>query len=423
MTRPSFAWRSVAVLGAACLVLSACSDDDSSTSPGSGSSSAATAVGDGVFKIGTLLPQTGSLAFLGPPEFAGVDLAIKDINEAGGVLGKPVTKSDTDSGDTSTDIASQSVNKLLTEKVDVIVGAASSSVSLSVIDKITGAGVMEISPANTSDKFTTYKDNGLYFRTAPPDVLQGRVLGNQIVQDGKAKVGLLVLQDSYGTGLAKSTRAAIESGGGQIVAEEVYDPKAADYSAEVGKIKQANPDAIVLIGFDETKKIVPKLVEAGLTAKSKKWYLVDGNLSNYGKEFPNGTFEGAKGTLPGAKASEAFQKSLLAVDPALKDFSYAPESYDAVVLAALAAEAAKTDAPGDIAKQMGPVSKGGTKCTTFKACKDLIAAGTDIDYDGVSGPIEFNDAGDPAQATIGIYQYGADNTYKNVTYLSGNIAG
>jgi len=157
MIRPSFAWRSVAVLGAACLTLSACSNDGDTPAAGS-SSAATTATGDGVLKVGTLLPQTGSLAFLGPPEFAGVHLAIKDINAAGGGLDKPVANSDTDSGDTSTDIASQSVNKLLTEKADVIIGAASSSVSLSVIDKITGAGVMEISPANTSDAFTSYKD-------------------------------------------------------------------------------------------------------------------------------------------------------------------------------------------------------------------------------------------------------------------------
>jgi branched-chain amino acid transport system substrate-binding protein len=423
MIRPNFAWRGVAVLGAACLALGACSNNDNGTPAGGSSSAPAAAAGDGTLTIGTLLPQTGSLAFLGPPEFAGVHLAAKEINAAGGVLGKQIVESDTDSGDTSTQIASQSVNKLLTQKTDVIIGAASSSVSLSVIDQITGAGVVQISPANTSDAFTTYNDKGLYFRTAPPDVLQGRVLGNLIVQDGNAKVGLLVLQDSYGTGLAKNAKAAIESGGGQVVAEEVYDPKAADYSAEVGKIKAANPDAIVMIGFDETKKIVPKLVEAGLTAKAKKWYFVDGNLANYGKEFPNGTFAGAKGTLPGAKAPAEFQAKLKEVDPSLKDFSYAPESYDATILAALAAEAAKSDAGAEIAKQLGPVSTGGTKCTTFKACKDLIDAGTDVDYDGVSGPIEFNAAGDPAEATIGIYQYGADNNYKNLTYQSGKIAG
>ncbi|GIE84982.1 ABC transporter substrate-binding protein [Actinoplanes regularis] len=420
MIRRNFAWRSVAVLGAASLALGACSNDKKE--PATGSSSAATsAAGDGVLKVGTLLPQTGSLAFLGPPEFAGVKLAVKDINAAGGVLGKDVVESDTDSGDTSTDIASQSVNKLLAEKADVIIGAASSSVSLSVIDKITGAGVVQISPANTSDQFTTYNDKGLYFRTAPPDQLQGRVLGDLIVADGNAKVGLLVMQDSYGTGLAKSARAAIESGGGQVVAEEVYDPKAADFSAEVGKIKAANPDAIVMIGFDETKKIVPKLVEAGLTAKTKKWYFVDGNLSNYGDEFPKGTFEGAKGTLPGAKATDEFQKQLLTVDPALKDFSYSAESYDATILTALAATAAKSDAPGEYSKQLAAVSKGGEKCTTFKDCKALLDAGKDIDYDGLSGPIEWNDAGDPAEATIGIYQYGADNKYKNVAYQAGKI--
>ena len=93
MIRPTPLWRSAAVLGVAGLVLTACggsSDTASTTPPSPGSDSAAAAKGDGTLKIGTLLPQTGSLAFLGPPEFAGVDLAIKDINDAGGVNGKQV---------------------------------------------------------------------------------------------------------------------------------------------------------------------------------------------------------------------------------------------------------------------------------------------------------------------------------------------
>jgi branched-chain amino acid transport system substrate-binding protein len=422
MIRPNTAWRSAALLGAACLALAACSGGGDKPATGS-SQNAPAAGGDGVLKIGTLLPQTGSLAFLGPPEFAGVDLAAKEINGAGGVLGKDIVVSDTDSGDTTTDIATQSANKLLTEKADVIIGAASSSVSLSVIDKITGAGVVQISPANTSDAFTTYSDHGLYFRTAPPDTLQGRVLGDLVLQDGSENVAMLVLQDSYGTGLAKNAKAAIESGGGKVVAQVTYDPKAADFSAEISKVKAASPQAIVLIGFDETKKIVTKLIEAKLTANKYKWYFVDGNLSNYGTEFPNGAFNGSKGTQPGAKVNDEFKQKLLGVDPKLKDFNYAPESYDATVLAALAAEAAKSDSPAEIAKKLPDVSKGGEKCTTFKACKDLLASGKDIDYDGVSGPIEFNDAGDPSEATIGIYQYGVDNKYTNLTYLSGKISG
>ncbi|MDQ3733591.1 MAG: ABC transporter substrate-binding protein, partial [Actinomycetota bacterium] len=116
--------------------------------------------------VGTLLPLTGNLAFLGPPQMAAAKLAIADINAAGGVLGQPVQLIETDSGDTSTDTANTSVDRMIQSGVNVIVGAASSGVTKTVIDKITGAGVMQMSPANTSDEFTTYNDNGLYFRTA-----------------------------------------------------------------------------------------------------------------------------------------------------------------------------------------------------------------------------------------------------------------
>jgi ABC-type branched-subunit amino acid transport system substrate-binding protein len=416
MTPRTFSWQFVAVGAVAALALSACGGSDSTDAESSSpaTSSAATAKGDGELKIGTLLPQTGNLAFLGPPEFAGVDLAIKEINAAGGVLGKPVTDMKSDSGDTSTDIASQSVDRLLTGKVDTVIGAASSGVSLTVIDKITGAGVVQISPANTSPTFTDYKDGGLYFRTAPSDVLQGRVLGDLILSDGAQTVGILALQDPYGTGLAENVTKSVTEGSGEVVVTKIYDPKAATFSAEVSAIKAENPDAIALISFDEAKKVVPEMVKQGIDMK--KVYFVDGNLADYSKDFEKGTLTGAKGTTPGVQASDEFKKRLDEVDPKLDSYSYAPESYDAVVLTALAAEAAKDDSGQSIASKLVEVSKGGTKCTTFEECVKLVKAGTDIDYDGVSGPVEFSDAGDPTEATIGIYQYGDDN--KN-TFLEG----
>ena len=185
MTRPNRAWRTAMVLTTASLALTACggsnssnnasSDNSSSAAP---SSSAPAAKGDGDLTVGTLLPQTGDLAFLGPPEFAGVQTAVDDINAAGGVLGKPVVQIKADSGDGTPDIAGAQTDKLLDANADVIVGAASSSVSLSVIDKITGAGVVQFSPANTSPAFDDPKTDpkNLYFRTAPSDVLQGAVM-------------------------------------------------------------------------------------------------------------------------------------------------------------------------------------------------------------------------------------------------------
>src|SRR5690606_29665770 len=97
-------------------------------------------------------------------EFAGVDLAVQEINEAGGVGGNDVTVTHSDSGDTSTDIASQSVERLLSEDVAAIIGAASSAVSFTVIDQIVQNETIMFSPANTSPDFTTYADDGLYFR-------------------------------------------------------------------------------------------------------------------------------------------------------------------------------------------------------------------------------------------------------------------
>ena len=309
MIRSSRAWRTTAVLGIAAMALAACGGEDDPGTTTSSSTSGGEAKGDGELVIGTLLPQTGSLAFLGPPEFAGVQLAIDEINAAGGVLGKDVVKNDSDSGDTSTDIASQSVDRLLSENVDAVVGAASSGVSFTVIDKITGAGVVHFSPANTSPDFTDYDDNGLYFRTAPSDVLQGRVMGDLLLNDGYLNVGVLALDDPYGTGLAENIKISLEGGGGTIAGGDaiIYDPKAASFSAEVTQLKGANPEAIVLVGFEETKKIVPELQAQGIGPSAVPLYFVDGNLSDYSADFQPGTLANVKGTLPGRRGAAGVQ--------------------------------------------------------------------------------------------------------------------
>ncbi len=426
MIRPTPLWRMIAVAGAASLVLAACGGDDDDTAGTDTETAAtdeteepATSEGDGTLTIGTLLPETGNLAFLGPPEFAGVDLAVQEVNEAGGVLGNDLVKIDSDSGDATTDIASQSVQRLLSENVDAIVGAASSGVSFNVIDTITNAGVVHFSPANTSPDFTDYDDGGLYFRTAPSDVLQGRVLGDLILNDGNATLAILAIDDPYGSGLAENTTQSFEGGGGEIVANLSYNPQAPNFAAEVGEILASAPDAIALIAFDETTRIIPELETQGFDLT--KVYFVDGNLADYSAEEGFPSLEGAKGTLPGAQAPEEFQQRLLEVDPDLDSFSYAAESYDAVILIALAAEAAGDDSGQAIASELVNVSRDGTACTEFAECKELLEAGEDIDYNGISGPIEFSEQGDPTVATIGIYQYNADNTYTFLEGLEGEI--
>lgn len=236
--------------------------------------------GDGELKIGTILPETGSLSFLGPPEFAGVDLALAEINEAGGVLGKPIVVDHGDSGDTETDTANTTVDRLLNANVDAIIGAASSGVTRTVIDKITAAGVGQFSPANTAKDFSTYDDKGLYFRDAPSDILQGQVLGEVIAGDGITTVGILALDDPYGTGLAEDLTAALEASGIEVVEAIIYDPGAQTFDTQVQDIVSADPEAIVVIGFDESSRILRTMVEQGIGPQDKAVYGVDGNMGN-----------------------------------------------------------------------------------------------------------------------------------------------
>lgn len=413
----------IAAFSAGVLLLASCSSSPGSTETSAPAKSSAPAAAgpaaDGKLTVNTILPQTGTLAFLGPPEEAGVQLAINDAKTLD--LPFDIVVENRDSGDTTTDIATQSAREAVDSGADVVIGAASSGVSFTFIDAITGAGILQISPANTSPDFTDYDDNNFYWRTAPSDVLQGRVLGNLMVGDGNENIGMLVLNDPYGTGLADNAQKAIEAAGGTVTDRVTFNTGETQFAAQVNELLAGDPDAVAVIAFEETASIIPELVNTQ-GFDSSKVYFVDGNLSN-SYDFPKGTLTGAKGTLPGNFASSDFQTRLKGVDDGLDDFSYAAESYDAVALTVLAALQGGDDAPATIRDNLQAVSEEGTKCKSMKECADLIADGTDIDYDGQSGPITFDAKGDPTQAYIGIYQYGADNKYKALNAEFGDLNG
>lgn len=405
-----------AVIGAGVIVTSAALVLSGCSTPSTG--------GDGggkqdiALKIGTALPQTGNLAFLGPPEEAGVAYAVSQINDATADTGLSLDVVYGDSGDTDNKAYETEIPRLLGEDVSAIIGAASSGTSLQFIDQVVGAGVIQFSPANTSDAFSTYDDDGLYFRTAPSDVLQGQVLGNLIAEDGNQTLGLIVLNDSYGTGLAKYVTEAFEAAGGSVVAAPTYNTGDTVFTSQISEVLAAAPDAIALITFDEVSTILPSLFGQ---FPSDKLYFVDGNLKNFGDAFPAGSLTGAKGTLPGLSIDSIgdFTSQLddfLASsggDP-LEDYSYAAESFDATVLISLAALAAGSTDGKEIAAKLQEVSGGsgdGEKCTSYADCAAIIVGGGVADYDGISGPITFDEVGDPTEASVGIYVYGEDNNY------------
>jgi len=407
----------VALVGAAALILSGCTSgpSDSGTAGATGGPAEELAL-----TVGTALPQTGSLAFLGPPEIAGTEMAAAEINEAG--KGITVDLVQGDSGDLDNRAFETEIPRLIGEGVSAVIGAASSGVSLQFIDELIAEGIVQFSPANTSAEFTTYDDNGLYWRTAPSDVLQGAVLGNLIAEDGHQTLGMIVLNDSYGTGLAGFVTESFEAAGGTVTAQPTFNEGDTNYSAQISEVLATNPDAIALITFDHAKVIVPELIAAGYPAE--QLYFVDGNLADYSADFPAGTLAGAKGTYPAVDPAsiEEFTTQLQEFwtgegNPELTDFTYAPESYDAMILIALAALAAGDTSGEAIASKLQEVSGGtgdGEKCTTFADCADIILAGGVADYDGVSGPITFDEVGDPTEATIGVFQYNEENKFEFV---------
>lgn len=370
------------------------------------------------FKAGGILPLTGNLAFLGPPEVAGVGMAVSDINAAGGVNGAQACHQIEDSGDTTDlSISTASARKLIQDEASVVIGAASSSVSLNFVDRLTAAKVTQVSPANTAVDLSGYSD--FYFRTAPPDGIQGNALGSLISSDGFQKVAFIVFSDTYGTGLRDVVQETIEAGGGECTYGckgdgDEFPAGQTTFSSEVSAATNSNPDAIVILAFDETKAIVPELASTGWDMSAT--YFSDGNTADYSEDFEAGTLTGAQGTIPGADAAQDFKDRLIAWNEfafgdGLTDFAYAAESYDATILAALAAYKGGATDSETVQQNFAAVSgaNGGEECTSYADCTAMLDEGKEIRYVGPSGIGPIDEENDPSSAFVGIYTFNDEN--------------
>ena len=143
-----------------------------------------------------------------------------------------------------------------------------------------GAGVTMFSPANTCKTLSTYDDKGLYFRNAPSDILQALVLPRSSPTTARRASCILNLDDAYGNGLAEDLATNFEAAGGTVVDRIVYDPQAQTFDAEVSEAAAADADAIVIVGFEESSRILAALVEAGIGPNEIPTYGTDGNMGN-----------------------------------------------------------------------------------------------------------------------------------------------
>jgi branched-chain amino acid transport system substrate-binding protein len=381
---------------------------------------------DGTLKIGTLVPDTGDLAALGPPQQLGYELAVEQVNEAGGVLGNDVQLVRGDSG-TNEQVANNAVDQHLRNNVDAILGAASSRISLSVIDKITGSQVVQCSPSNTGLAFTEYEDEdpGFYFRTAPPDKFQGPALAQTILQDGFSEVGVIALQDEYGQGFAEALKEGLEGAGAEVVADVAYDPNGTEFAADVQKLVEANPQAVALISFPDTgSKILREMISKGIGPGDIGVYTADGmqtgEIGQLVSPDEPSVVNGMKGTAPSSQGSQAFTEAFEEFAPPDTPQIFSAHAYDCANITALAAESAGTDDPTEFHNEMVNVTKDGEECSDFPSCKSLLDEGQDIDYEGATGP-DFVPAGEPGSGTYEIWEFqveggeGVINTLDTIT--------
>lgn len=410
----------LALAAGAALVLSGCTGnaEEKPADDGGGST--------GALKIATLLPQTGSLGFLMPPVQAGIAQALADINGSGGVLGQDIEiVAEGNEGDASDlTVVEKGAADVIAAKPAFVLGAMGSGRSAHVVDRIAEAGILQGSPSNTSADLSGISPN--YFRTAPPDTVQGDALGNQILADGKSTVAFLTFNDPYGLGLRDVIQETVEAGGAEVVYGgkgdgNEFPTEQTSFASEITAVKDSGAEAIVVVTYDQLKQIVPEAVNQGLDIST--FYLVDGNTNGYGPtddnpegDFPEGTLEGAQGSIPGAQANDDFAAQLREIYTAeyggeLSSFTYAPEAYDLVMLVALAAEKAGATDADSIRAELHAVSgaDGGDECSSFADCKALLDDGKDIHYVGKSGTGPLNDNNDPSSAFIGIYKYDASN--------------
>jgi ABC-type branched-subunit amino acid transport system substrate-binding protein len=221
-------------------------------------------------KIGGLLPQTGDLAIADPPMEAAAKLAANDVNNGGGVFDEPMEWLPGDDG-TNPAVAAKTVEAQVRAGAQVLIGAAASGVSRAILPQVVQAGLILFSPSNTAADLSTVDDKGLYFRTAPSDLLQGKALADVIIRDGTQRLAIVARADSYGEGLQKNVNDAMQRAG--IASAQLklltYTPQDGDgpkpdMTGLAKQIKEFGPDGVLVIGFSESADLIKALATAGV---------------------------------------------------------------------------------------------------------------------------------------------------------------
>ncbi len=340
----------------------------------------------------------------------GADLAIRHINEAGGVHGRDVILVAADTGADPARAVEQARRLIDDEGVDALVGPPSSATTIAVANEVAApGGVPLVSHTASSPAISGLADGGYVFRTTGSDTAQGVVLASIVEAAGHDRVGVLHRDDAWGRGLADAFGAA--HGGEATVAS--YPPEGLEsYAAVLREAAAGGADTLVAIGFAETAAFVREALDAGLfsrfffTNATRSLALVE----HVGAAALEGSLGTAPGHDPGNASTSAWNAAYQRQYGELPASTYARSVYDAVIAIALAAEAARSTEGAAIRDQLARVA--GPPGEAFlanaagvKAALKAVRDGDDVNFEGAATPIDWNADGDITSGFIEVWGY------------------
>ncbi len=370
-------------------------------------STAPTFAADCDITVGLVMELTGPAGEYGQAGAKSVEMAFRDINDAGGVNGCKIVADTRDSqsqGNVAVDQATQLVN---IKKVPVIIGGIISSVSIPILTSVTApAGVVQVSPASSSPTLTELgrsgKTNGVFFRTITSDALQGTAAAKFAMDQGLKKIAIINVNNDFGVNMVKEFATAYQKLGGTITSTTPYNEKQSSYASEASAAMAGDPDALYLVS---TPVDGATIARAWVSGGGKQTFLLNDGMNSkdfiesVGAQYLENAYGTSSGTSPTASTEyfngnyEAFSGGISPSAPA------ADRSYDAGAIVALAiAKAGKADAAAIKAAMPEVVAAGGTPIHAgkeeFAKALQLIKEGKPVKYEGVIGPVSFDTYGD-----------------------------
>jgi branched-chain amino acid transport system substrate-binding protein len=357
--------------------------------------------------VGLVMELTGPAGAYGQAGTKSVEMAFRDINDAGGVAGGCKLVTDTRDSQSQGNVAVDAATQLVqVKKVPVIIGGIISSVSIPILTSVTApAKVVQVSPASSSPTLTQLardgKTNGVFFRTITSDALQGVASAKYALDQGLKKLSIIHVNDDFGANMVAEFTKAYKALGGEIVSDTPYNAKQASYQPEVTKAMEGGPDGLYLVATPvDGATIARQWVSQG---GPQKFLLNDGmNSEDFIKAVGAKYLENAYGTSSGIDTTastdyfNANYKAFSDIDPGAPA---AVQGYDAGAIVGLAiAQAGKADSAAiqdsmrKILDPKGTVIHAGKE--EFAKALQLIKDGKPIKYEGVIGPVTFDQYGD-----------------------------